>query len=461
MDKAPSPHTEDLWWSGEFDKLSPRTRRHLPFLGLFLSGVAIETLESFVGSGDRQQELYIELLGESLDAAGWETTLDEAARGGLLLAVYRGQYELLPAVSTFLRRKLIAAVGPPGLQRLGSEFVQFYAAWAAHLEEAVLHGEEQARRRVALEEPNLRRALRLAAIDGLWRLALPLVRTLKEHDESAGRLDAWQALRAELLAQLGTTVDPAAGRDHAALWFFLQGSVAGDALAQNDLDGAERLYRYLLEVLPSWPDPQAEPYSGVACHQLGLIASERRDLDQAEQWYRRALGIFQNLGLERSMADEYHQLGCVAQSRQQWKEAEQLYRQALAIYERRGLGPYAAAACLQLGRLAESLRQAGPAEGWCLRALALCEPAEHPMLVLQSWILLGGLQEQQGRLPEAVASYGHALDTTTAHPLNLTRQVLLKLSGVLQALGEEAFAAAWRRALPGEPPLAAVRKVLP
>ena len=185
-----SPNPGDLWWDGEFARLSPRARRHLPFIGLFLSSVAVETLEAFVASGDRQQALYLELVGEALDAAGWEDVLDEAVRGGLLLAVHRGLYELIPAVSAFLRRRLIAVVGPTGLQQLGSEFAQFYAAWAAHLEDDVVGGQEAARRRVALEEPNLLRALPLdpqvtAALAGLlhalgeeafvaaWRAALP------------------------------------------------------------------------------------------------------------------------------------------------------------------------------------------------------------------------------------------------------------------------------------------------
>lgn len=461
MSEKPSPGTEDLWWAGEFEKLSPRAQQHLPFLGLFLSSVAVETLEAFVGSGDRQQELYIKLLGESLDGAGWEAVLDEAVRGGLLLAVHRGLYELIPSVSTFLRRRLTAAVGPRGLQQLGHEFVQFYAAWAAHLEEDVLSGRGPALRRVAMEEANLLRALRLAEIDNLWGLALPVARALKEHLEAAGRAGEWSALREELLDRAGRELPPAAGRDHTRLWLFTQGSAANDALAQGKLDSAERSYHDILAVLDACQDPLTEAFRGVAYHQLGLIATERRDLAPAEQRYRQALDIFLQQGLERSAADEYHQLGSIAWERQQFDLAEDLYRQALAIYERRDLPPYAAAVCLQLGRSAEAQQRSDQAESWYRRALALCERLEHPLLSYNGWTCLGGLHERQGRLPEAVACYGRALGITTGHPLNLVRQVLLKLARAMQTMGEVDFVAAWRDALPGDPPLEALRRVVP
>jgi tetratricopeptide (TPR) repeat protein len=460
QDVIRSPGTEDLWWNGEFEKLSSRARRHLPFLGLFISSVSIETLEAFVASGDRQQELYIELVGESLSAAGWEAVLDEAARGGLLLAMHRGLYELIPSVSTFLRRKLIAEVGPAGLQQLGSEFAQFYAAWAAHLEEDMLSGREQALRRVALEGANLLRALRLAEIDDLWELVLPIARALKEHYETAGRVEEWHALRTELLGQVGRELPPEAGRDRTRLWLFLQGSEANDALARNELDQAERTYHRILEVLDACQDPLTEAFRGVSTHQLGLIATERRDLDQAERQYRQALDIFRNLGLERSAADEYYQLGNIAWERRQLDQAEELYRRALAIYERRGLASHAAAVCQQLGRIAEAQQQWDQAEASYLQALAFCEQQEHPLLLFNAWTRLGGLRQRQGILLEAVAYYGQALDITTQHALNLVRQALLNLAGLLAALGEEAFVAAWHEALPGEPPLEAIRKVV-
>jgi tetratricopeptide (TPR) repeat protein len=289
------------------------------------------------------------------------------------------------------------------------------------------------------------------------RLALPLVRTLREHYAAAGRPGEWQELRTELMEQVGAAGHPAAGHDRTGLWLFLQGSAAGDALARSDLDRAERIYRHILEVLPAWQGPQAEPYRGVACHQLGLIATERRQLDQAEQWYRRALDTFLHLGLERSAADEYLQLGGLAQERQQLDQAEQLYRQALAIYDRRNLPVYAVAVCLQLGRLAEARLQRDRAEPWYQHALALCEGTEQHLLLFNSWLQLGGLRERQERLPEAVACSGRALSVATAHPPLLGRPALLQLARLLQAMGEEGFVAAWHADLPGEPPLEALR----
>jgi tetratricopeptide (TPR) repeat protein len=54
-------------------------------------------------------------------------------------------------------------------------------------------------------------------------------------------------------------------------------------------------------------------------------------LDEAEDWYRKALAISEELGDKPSMVPTYHQLGRVAQLRGQLDEAEEWSRKALAI----------------------------------------------------------------------------------------------------------------------------------
>ncbi len=44
--------------------------------------------------------------------------------------------------------------------------------------------------------------------------------------------------------------------------------------------------------------------------------------------------------------------------------------------------------------------------------------------------------------------------------MRVGRKILVSLARLLKEMGEEAFTAAWRQALEGEPPLAAIRKIV-
>ena len=66
-------------------------------------------------------------------------------------------------------------------------------------------------------------------------------------------------------------------------------------------------------------------------HQLGIIAQDRGRLDEAEDWYRKALAIKEELGNRPGMASTYHRLGMTAQDRGRLDEAEDWFRKALAI----------------------------------------------------------------------------------------------------------------------------------
>ena len=67
-----------------------------------------------------------------------------------------------------------------------------------------------------------------------------------------------------------------------------------------------------------------------------MIAQEQRDFASAEQWYRKALAIFEKQGDEHGAAITYHQLGMIAQEQRDFASAEQWYRKALAIKEKQG-----------------------------------------------------------------------------------------------------------------------------
>ena len=98
-------------------------------------------------------------------------------------------------------------------------------------------------------------------------------------------------------------------------------------------------------------------------HQLGMTAQARGQLDEADDWYRKALTIKEELGNRPGMATTYHQLGITAQDRGRLDEADDWYRKALAIEEE--LGDRAGAG-LTYGQLGAARRgpAASPARPW-------------------------------------------------------------------------------------------------
>ena len=61
----------------------------------------------------------------------------------------------------------------------------------------------------------------------------------------------------------------------------------------------------------------------IANHQLGIVAQEQRQWEQAEQYYQHALQIYIEYNDRYAQASTYHQLGRVAEEQRQWEQAEQ------------------------------------------------------------------------------------------------------------------------------------------
>jgi tetratricopeptide (TPR) repeat protein len=66
---------------------------------------------------------------------------------------------------------------------------------------------------------------------------------------------------------------------------------------------------------------------------LANLAYWRGQLEAAEQWYRKALAVNEQVGNLPGTAQTYDQLGNVAYHRGQLEAAEQWYRKALAVNE--------------------------------------------------------------------------------------------------------------------------------
>ena len=97
---------------------------------------------------------------------------------------------------------------------------------------------------------------------------------------------------------------------------------------------AETSYQKILQLVPQVAQldhEEAKRLQAKAYHQLGIVAQEQRQWEQAEQYYQQALQLKIESNDRYNQASTYHNLGAVAQEQRQWEQAEQYYQQALQI----------------------------------------------------------------------------------------------------------------------------------
>jgi tetratricopeptide (TPR) repeat protein len=105
--------------------------------------------------------------------------------------------------------------------------------------------------------------------------------------------------------------------------------------------------------------------------------------DQAGQTYRRALAYLQDQAgtdwTRGNISVIYHQLGRTAQDRGRLDEAEDWYRKALTITEELGDRPVMAPTYAALGMIAEARAKAQLALEWNIRCVSLFGQFPHPL----------------------------------------------------------------------------------
>ncbi len=87
----------------------------------------------------------------------------------------------------------------------------------------------------------------------------------------------------------------------------------------------------LIQQLSDMEEKQRQLLFAKSYHQLGWVASELREWEEARSKYQQALAIYIEYNDSYEQAHTYHNLGIVAQQLRQWEKARQNYQQALAI----------------------------------------------------------------------------------------------------------------------------------
>jgi len=162
-------------------------------------------------------------------------------------------------------------------------------------------------------ETGLRKAHQQAAAYWEWRVRVwPQARAADVHDMLEAR---HHLLRAGDAEAAGQATEAACLQLHTWGAWDQEAALVHDTLARLSADSPRRA---------AW------------IHQLGIIAQERGDYDEAARQFQRSLDINERLGNESGMASTYHHLGWLAQERGDYDEAARQYQRAGDISERLG-----------------------------------------------------------------------------------------------------------------------------
>ena len=156
--------------------------------------------------------------------------------------------------------------------------------------------------------------------------------------------------------------------------------------------------------------PSGSPRRAAYIHQLGRLAQERGDYEEAARQYQRSLDIFERFGDRAGMARSYGQLGILAQDRGDYEEAVRQYQRSLDIFERFGDRAGMARSYGQLGILAQDRGDYEEAARQYQRSLDIFERFGDRAGMASSYGQLGILAQDRGDYEEAARQYQRSLD---------------------------------------------------
>ena len=145
-------------------------------------------------------------------------------------------------------------------------------------------------------------------------------------------------------------------------------------LETNNYLQARESYKQAIELtqqLTGIEERQKQSTLATAYHQLGRVAFELKEWDEARNNYHQALAIYIEYSEHYSQAGSYHELGIVAFELREWDEARNNYQQALAIFIEYGDRYSQATIYYELGNVASRLREWDEARNNYQQALAI------------------------------------------------------------------------------------------
>jgi tetratricopeptide (TPR) repeat protein len=253
-------------------------------------------------------------------------------------------------------------------------------------------------------------------------------------EQAVGQLHTWGAWDQEASLIHDTLARRPARFSRQAVWIHQLGLIAQN---RGDYDEAARQYQHALDIRERIGDQAglADNYG-----QLGRLASDRGDYGEAARQYQRALDIHERLGDQARMASSYHNLGALAQLRGDYDEAARQTQRALDIRERIGDQAGMADSYHQLGTLAQNRGDYDEAARQYQRALDIREPIGNQAAIADSYNRLGNLDmERGGSVAAAVTWHVRALAIRLSIGVPQAGNNLRRLAAQRRELGAEAF----------------------
>lgn len=385
-----------------YNHLAEPARRLLPALSL-VQGVADAALLAAFSKVPSVPARF-----KDASESDWRSVLDDAARVGLLTPFGSGFCRIHPALPAYLAAEW-RSEDPAGHDVIRDMATQALAIACAELgrwlDQQINFGDTGfAYAIIGLHRRTMGSMLSYALICGLWDQASAILKPLDDWWDARGlaeEADTWaDQIRLAVAAVEGTSLNLQGPSGELGL--LAVSMQARRQLASLRLDEAEGTYQQILSRLEEIrSSPWQQRQLATTDHQLGLTAQHRGKLDDAENWYRKALILREELNDKPGVAATYHQLGTVAEERGRFDDAEGWYRRALTIMEELGDRPHAAATYHQLGTIAGKQGRLDDAEKWYRKALTISEElADKPGMAL-IYHDLGNIACLRGALDEA------------------------------------------------------------
>lgn len=358
----------------------------------------------------------------------WIRLLDAAADAGLLKLVDQGYYTVHPALPWFFY-DLLHETFPDHLNWLEKVFSTAYSSYGRYLFRTFQTNAEIVMSLLRAEESNLIYSLRLARRHELWNEVMGILYGLRTLLVTQGRWVEWKRLINEIEADI-TDEGGEPPKERADLWRALLGHQSEIAEYHRDFNTGQSIHLRLKDHFESAGDDRN---LAVALHQLGGIAKERRQFDEAERWYHQSLAINERIGDKDGQASILHNLGLIATQWRKFDEAETWYRQSLAIQERIGNEDGQANTLHSLGILAQERKQFDEAESWYRQSLAIKMRIGDEHGKASSLYQLGRNAEEKGNILEAIQFYEQAealvINMNDPYHLEMVRKALQRVRG--------------------------------
>ncbi len=387
-----------------FSRMTRRSRVHLPFLSLFRSRVMMDILTHIT-----QEQAYRSVMGEQLGWGATRTLLRTARASGFLEPITPSVYQIHPSLPWFYGRGLYRQFSQSAIQQLEQEIVRVYADTADYFMETLYENQDAGTTAILAEEGNITQALALSLEAGQWENAQLLVQPLAQVYRMQKRYPELRRLRRQLLETAGATAEEAEKTGGIQLWLYLMGTEASECIETGEFDRADALNKQLLEYLSGKEDGETDPRTAAVFHQMGQVAQNRWQLEEAEELFTRSLAIIEGGEDQEPVADDYYGLGLVCQYRRRYTEAKEWFSKALEIHQRVNDAEEMVKDYRSLGLCSQYKFEYDEAVSWYQRAREILEENRDEETAVLVYHSLGTVCHAQFQFDEAENWYQQSL----------------------------------------------------